>query len=283
MNIRVVSVPYDSGRRSFRMGRGPEHLVRNGLLDRLETAGHAIDFREIVIDEPRVPSDIGSAMALNRLLANAVAPHTVALVLAGNCITSQGALAGLGSKDLGVVWFDSHGDLNTPDSTTSGFLDGMALSVIAGRCWKAVSQTVNGWVPVEESRIVLVGARDLDPPEEAYLRASAITHVPTDAILTQGVRAGLSSVLDALAERVSAFYVHLDLDVIDPGSARVNEYQASGGLNVDTLLECLELIAARQPVSGAALTAYDPNCDDDGRALRAAFRAVEVLVNGSRG
>ena len=262
------------------MGRGPEHLLRNGLRDRLAAAGHAVDVREIVIDEPKVPSDIGSAMALNRLVANAVAAHTFTLVLAGNCITTQGALAGLGSQRLGILWFDSHGDLNTPDTTTSGFLDGMALSVILGRCWNAASQTVNGWAPVDENRIVLVGARDLDPPEEAYLQASAITHVRADTVLTQGVRASLAPVLDALAERVSAFYVHLDLDVIDPDVARVNEYQAPDGLHADTLLECLELITSRLPVSGAAVTAYDPSCDDGDRALRVACRAAEVLVGG---
>jgi len=61
-----------------------------------------------------------------------------------------------------VLWFDAHGDFNTPESTLGGFLDGMALAIATGRCWTGLAATVPGFTPVAEENVVLVGARDLD-------------------------------------------------------------------------------------------------------------------------
>ena len=84
------------------------------------------------------------------------------LVLAVNCFTSLGTVAGLG-RDVGVVWFDAHGDFNTPDTTTSGFLDGMGLAMLLGDGWRELRQTVEGLRPVPAEHALLVGARDIDP------------------------------------------------------------------------------------------------------------------------
>lgn len=90
-------------------------------------------------------AEIGTARDLDRQLAVSVAA-TVArgvfpLTLAGNCISSVGTLGGLGAGPTGVLWFDAHGDFNTPESTVGGFLDGMALATVTGRCWTGLAAT----------------------------------------------------------------------------------------------------------------------------------------------
>lgn len=287
MNVHVLSVPYDSGRRGFRLGCGPEHLIQHGLIDRLSERGHRVELFDLSIDEPTVPSDIASAIAIDRQLAErvgkAVLERAFPLVLAGNCSTAVGTVAGIGGERVGVAWFDSHGDLNTPDTTTSGFLDGMALSMVAGRCWGEMTRSVPGWVAVAEDRIALIGACDLDPSEEAFLRLSAIAHIPSEAIRTRGVEAAVAPVLSALARRVAGFYVHMDLDVVDPDEAVVNEYQAPGGLDLETLARAVHLIASYRPIMAAALTAYDPASAEDDRALQAALDVTELLVGSAAG
>ena len=81
--------------------------------------------------------------ALYEQVAEAVrASPSVPVVLSGDCTTSLGVLAGLqrAGRDPGVVWFDAHADFNTPDTTTTGFTDGMGLAIAVGHCWKAWSK-----------------------------------------------------------------------------------------------------------------------------------------------
>src|SRR5574342_910901 len=87
-------------------------------------------------------------------------------VLSGDCTTSIGTVAGLqrAGIDPGVVWFDAHGDLQTMETTTSGYLGGMPLRILVGYRPELVSERV-GLRAVPEEQVVLVGARDLDPPE----------------------------------------------------------------------------------------------------------------------
>ncbi len=267
------------------MGCGPDHLIQHGLIERMGGRGHEVELHQILIDEPAAPSDIGSAIAIDRLLAErvrrAISQDALPLVLAGNCNTAVGTLAGIGVERAGVVWFDSHGDLNTPETTSSGFLDGMALSMVAGCCWGRIARTVPGWAAIPEDRIALVAARDFDPPEQEFLQSSGIAHVSPEAIRLHGVDSTLEPVLDAMAERVAVFYLHLDLDVVDPEEAVVNEYQAPGGIGVEAIARAVHLIGARRPIVGAALTAYDPAIAGDDGALRAAFRLTEALVDAS--
>jgi arginase len=85
-----------------------------------------------VVPEADPPAEVAVAFELDRLVSEqvceAVAEGEFPLVLSGNCNTSIGTLAGVGPEGLGVVWFDAHADFNTPETTTTGFMDGMGLA-----------------------------------------------------------------------------------------------------------------------------------------------------------
>src|SRR5262245_44419083 len=126
MNVHVLVVPYDTARRGWRSGAGPEHLLSAGLVSHLQRRGHVVAGVEHIIDDPDKPAaEIRTAFELARRLAGAVRAARAAgrfpLVLSGNCNAAVGTLSGLTPVRRAIFWFDAHGDCNTPDTTTTGF------------------------------------------------------------------------------------------------------------------------------------------------------------------
>jgi len=285
VNVRILTVPYDSGVRGVRMGRGPERLLDRGLSVTLARGGHEVAVETIDISVASPPLEVGGAFQLNRLLAErvraAVSAGALPVVLAGNCNTAAGTLAGIGPEGTGVLWFDSHADLNTPETTGSGFFDGMALALVTGRCWSKLSTGIPGFLPVPDGHVVLAGARDLDPAEEALLAASGIQFLPAAAL--KNVREGtLERALSALTARVRRLYVHIDLDVLDGDEVRANQFASPGGPTAAEMSEVLSLVGARIPVAALAVTAYDPSFDPEGRAADAAIALVGTVLDTVR-
>ena len=163
-------------------------------------------------------------------LAVAAALPERPLVLGGCCCSHVGAVEGLAARHgrLAVVWLDAHGDLNTPESSPSGNEWGMPLRMLID------SETVAA------GDVALLGARDLDPPEEEFI-ASA------------GVHTGADGIERALAG-VEAVYVALDLDVLDPDGDVEPFMPTAGGPTSEETVAVLERVAAAAPVAGAGLT-----------------------------
>ncbi len=284
MEIDVVLAPYDSAHREKRLGLGPYHLTRSGLLRHLQTGGHDVRTFETDVGSA-FPTDVGVAFELARVIGahvkDSVRRGRFPIVLAGNCSSCLGTVAGLGATDVAVVWFDAHGDFNTPETTGSGFLDGMSLALLTGRCWTTMSKSVPGLAPIPEPRVVLVGARDLDPEEMELLAASRIALLPPDILRRQGLEQAAGPVIDRLGEIARSVYVHVDLDVLDPGEGRANEYAAPDGLALAELLSLVDLIGQRLTIRAAAITAYDPAFDEDGDIYRAAIEIVDAIIRNA--
>jgi arginase len=122
MRTQIIQVPYDSGYKDYRMGRGPGHIVRHLKAEK----NFPVD--EVEVQE-RFALEVGTSFAVARQLAekvcNVAGSGAFPLVLAGGCISCVGTLAGLGAPPPAIIWLDAHGDFNTPETTISGFLDGM--------------------------------------------------------------------------------------------------------------------------------------------------------------
>lgn len=277
MVIDLFLLPYDAAERSVRMGRGPDRLIESGLREHLRSRGHVLRAHTLDSDLD-VPSEIMLAVDLARRLAERVGESTRSghfpLILAGRCISALGAVAGLASDRTGVVWFDRHGDFNTPETSRSGMLDGMAGAAIAGRCWAGVAATIPGFVPVSESRYALVGARDLDPAEAELLERSAVMLFPPERVVEDGAAAVAHSLGDA-----TELYLHVDLDVLDVDRVgRANQYAGPGGLDVSDVGAVLRAVADRYGIGAATLSAYDPSFDPDGHVVEAATAIVDEIV-----
>ncbi len=136
-----------------------ETILRRVIREELQADGHQVKITRIDAKSP-FRTEIGTAFELNRLLSKevkaAVGDGMFPMVLSGNCNSCLGTIAGINSSQQGVVWFDAHGEFNTPETTQSGFLDGMPLAMATGRCWKAILKTIPGFVPVKESNVISV-------------------------------------------------------------------------------------------------------------------------------
>jgi arginase len=151
------------------------------------------------------------------------------LVLGGDCCSHVGAVEGLAARQgrLSVIWLDAHGDLNTPQSSPSGNQWGMPLRMLLD----------SG--AVEADDVALVGARNLDPPEEEFIRTSGL-HIG---------EAGIPKALDG----VGCTYVALDVDVLEPSEMSVFMPEP-GGPSVQEVEGILADLAGRTKVLGAGFT-----------------------------
>ncbi|MFL5524006.1 MAG: arginase family protein [Gemmatimonadaceae bacterium] len=273
MEIQLLVVPYDSANRGARMGAGPEALLAAGLPQALRDAGHRVHVKLAELPADSWKAEISTAFELMRMISLAVRDareaNRLPIVLAGNCNTAVGTLAGLGTASTGVVWFDAHADFNTPETTASGFLDGTAVALLTGRCWTTIAATVPDFQPLADQQVCLVGTRDVDRLERALLSESnvAVVEPPT-------LRSALRPALALLGEHVDQVYVHLDLDVIDAAVAAANMFAVAGGLSLGDIDYALSEIARTLRIAGVALTAYDPTADADGAAAAAAIRVI---------
>ena len=168
------------------------------------------------------------------------------VVISGDCTTSLGTVAGLqrAGLDPSVVWFDGHGDLQTLETTASGYIGGYPLRILVGYRPVLIARPL-GLRAVPEHRVTLVDARDLDPPEVEYLATAAIRR--------HGV-SGLAA--DALPD--GPIYLHLDVDVVDCAEVPGLRYPAPGGPDLDAVATALRTVLATGRVAafGVACTWY---------------------------
>ncbi|MDX2284056.1 MAG: arginase family protein [Bacteroidia bacterium] len=282
MSVQIVTVPYASGRPDFRTGRGPGHLVRHGFAQSLRDAGVPVGTLQSIGLPPDRDTEVESLFALHERLSYAV--RTVVsqgdfpLILAGNCSSTVGAVSGLDKDGLGVLWFDAHGDYNTPETTATGYLDGMALSILTGQCWRRMAENIKGFEPIDEDRILHLGGRHFDDEENILIHRSNLYLLLNEDLRTQGIapllRDGLRSLRDAGVERV---HLHFDLDVLDPTEAPANFHENSAGLSVAGALEAITLVRQYFPLASAAFTAYDPAYDPENSTVEAAKRLARAL------
>jgi arginase len=271
VRISLITAPYNLGHEGVGVGAGPDRLLDEGAVEALEHAGHEV---AVVRVEPQAKetNEIGAAFEIVRRVSEAVARAVengaFPIVLSGNCFSSIGIVAGLG-RDVGVVWLDAHPDFNTPDGSLSGFADGMGLSVLTGTSWKTLRETVPGYRAVPEANVVLVGIRDIDAGETERLASSEI-----QVVEPAGAAEAIDPAVGRLRERVEDVYLHVDLDVLDTSEGFVNEYSAPDGLTADAVERAVDAVTGGLAVRAAALTAYDPAVDADGRIPPIATRLL---------
>jgi arginase len=280
MQCDLILVPYDSGYRATRMGRGPETLADDGVLEKLRVQGHDVA-RHTVETTVDFPTEASVAFDLARSISDrvrtAVEARRLPIILAGNCMAALGAVAGL-PPDRAVVWLDAHGDFNTPETTRTAFLDGMSAAVLTGWCWSAAAASVQGFEPVPESSFVHLGGRDLDAAENTLLAGSRVTLLSTERVNDCDT---LTSAFSRLGAEDVHVYVHIDLDVLDPAECgAANRFAAPGGLSVDDVLRVITLLGDKRSIGAVTISAYDPAFDHDGNVKKAALAFVAAILNG---
>ena len=254
----VVQVPWCSRFHGGGMEEGPAAVA--AVLRPEESTTVAID-----MDGP--PED-ALAAGLPEVQAAVADAGPSPLVLLGECTLAPAVTAGLRASHPGLVlvWVDAHGDLNTPETSPSGFLGGMPFAVLLGWCHDRLRAAAGLDPALPEDRAALVGARDLDPGERAAIERSRL-------VTTDDVAAALSILPDG-----APIHLHLDGDVLDPADAPGVDFPAPGGWSGSRLDAEMEALAATGRVVGVSLCCGNPRRDPDGRGARAYARALQPFL-----
>ena len=188
-------------------------------------------------------------------------------VVSGDCLVALGVVAGVqrAGIDPAVVWFDAHGDVQTAETTTSGYPGGMSLRILAGYRPPGLAGPA-GLRPVAEGRLALVGARDLDPPEVEYLAGAAVRRLEVEEA-------------DAATLPRGPLVLHVDLDVIDPSDLPGMAFPAPGGPPASAVLAAVDRVLGTGRVVALSVAAtWGP-----GRAGAVPERAgvLEAILRGA--
>ena len=244
------------------MGAGPEKLLDAGLERTLRESGHTVHTKVVELSPGSWHAEIQTSFELMRLLARAVREAResgrLPIVLAGNCNTAVGTVAGLGARLM---------------EGAARSLDGTAVAILTGRCWTQLAATVPGFTRIADERVCLIGTRDVDALEGALLDESRVS-----VIEPKHLRSGLPRTLKSIRGHVTDMYVHLDLDVLDSAVAPANSYALTGGLTLDDLDHALAQIASKFTITGITLSAYDPAFDTDESAAKSAIRMISTAA-----
>ena len=152
----------------------------------------------------------------------------------------------------------------------------MGLAMLTGDAWPGILAGVEGFRPLPETAVVLIGARDSDEAEDVRLEASAVSRLSAGQVRDP---AAVLEAVDALEPPATGLYLHVDLDVLDAAEAPVNIYSAPDGLAAAELQALVDAVMDRSEVRALSLTAYDPECDPDGRLPPIALGLLEVAAS----
>jgi arginase len=193
---------------------------------------------------PRVASAVESALREG-------GPDSRLLLLGGDCTGHAAALAGIrrarpGSR-LALVWFDAHGDFNTTETTPSGNVWGMPFAMACGRGDPDLVGAVDG-PSVREEDCALIGGQVLDEVESRMLAASPIAHFGAGMLATDAGLAALAGWASVVADRVDAFYIAIDHDVLDASIDPAVAMPEAAGLSAETAVAVVRTIAAAGPI-----------------------------------
>lgn len=240
-----------------------------GLAKRLHDDGHEVR-ESILTPEDTYPEELRSGFMLagqiSEQIRTARAQGELPVTLCGSCsLAAIANAAALGGAQTGVAWFDAHPDLNTPETTTSGLFEGMALAAASGIAWYGMSrQHAKLTTPISLENTALYGVRDIDAAEQALIE---MHNLP--------IAKSSDEVNARLGTNTQTTYVHIDMDVHDQLAVRTNAFSAPGGPTVD---EVRNTLTGLKNIASLSITGLDPMAADTAKASRIAVEHILALA-----
>ena len=290
MHIRVIGVPMDLGADRRGVDIGASAIRYAGLNDQLRSLDFEVhDLGNIFVPQPE-SQPIGNtrlkylepivkvAEELADTVTTALKANEFPLILGGDHSIALGSITGITRvhKDIGVLWIDAHADFNTEETTPSGNIHGMVLAALAGLGNSHLTD-IGGWAPkLDAQKIVIVGARDLDPGERELLRTHHV-HVFTMSDIDQrGISDVMREALTIVGKASDGIHLSLDMDALDPVHAPGVGTPVRGGLTYREAHSAMELIADSGRLIGMDVVEVNPILD---RENATAQLAVELVMS----
>ncbi|MGC5325168.1 arginase [Brevibacillus sp. SYSU BS000544] len=272
--ISIIGVPMDLGADRRGVDMGPSAIRYAGVVSRLEGMGYSIkDIGDIQVARPHTFTETDNHKYLEEVIeANLLLAHAVSkevedgrfpLVLGGDHSIAIGTIAGVAKhkKNLGVIWFDAHGDLNTGETSPSGNIHGMPLAASLGL---GDSRLVNigGFAPkVKPENVVVIGARDLDPGERQLIKNKGIKVYTMHEIDRIGMARVMEEAIAHVSKNTDGVHLSLDLDGLDPHDAPGVGTPVIGGISYREGHLAMEILAEADVLTSAEFVEVNPILD----------------------
>lgn len=209
----------------------------------------------------------------------------LALVLGGDHAIAMGSIAGASRcvEKLGVLWIDTHPDVNTPETSLTGHIHGMPLATAMGFSRDSLprSSGMGGRVPmVDPANVALLGIRDIDVAEEDLIVEQGIFAYTMDEWHDAGILAGLKdAVAHLLGQGVNAIHLEFDVDVLDPGMMPGTGTRYPGGLTIREASQMLRHLGNEElPIRSMGFVELNPMLDSSGDSTEAALHLLATAV-----
>ena len=276
--IEIIGAPSTFGQKKLGVNLGPDAIRYAGLLARLKRMGHdVIDKGNIEVpnlDVEKFHSNqeglrnyneiITVSENLSKAVSETVKNGNFPLTLGGDHSIAVGSISGISQyyNNLGVIWYDAHGDLNVPEESPSGNVHGMPLRILAGDGPEELVH-LNGFTPkVKPENIVLIGMRDLDKGEREYIKDQNIKTFTMADIDRFGIQEVIERSLEYLKSRnIDGLHFSLDVDALDPTETPGTGTRVLGGLSYRESHFALELLSESKLVTSMDLVEVNPLID----------------------
>ena len=294
IKVDVIKNPYGGGRNVPELSTNPDYIHAAGIERLIEDWGgdliRPVQDVRLTDEQERQYGEWHRMAMANANFADKVREglqdDLITVGLEANCNGLLGMLAGLkydadgNARKVGLVFYDSHGDFNVPETTLSGMLGGMPVAIAAGHALHNLRRTTGLEEPLPMSHIMWGGVRDLDPLEADRFREYEVRQVSVDDI--REVNDNFREQFNALADEVDVVYVHVDMDVLDPVEVPGHGLTVPNGPSSVALGDAIGVMF-ENPKTVALGIASTPsfNRDTDGRSRRAALNLVEGAIKGA--
>lgn len=295
VKVDVIKNPYSGARNTPELSTNPDYIHAAGL-ERLigEWGGELIrpvqDIR-LNAEQERQYGEWNRMALANSNFAEVVREglqdDLITIGLEANCNDLLGMLSGLkydsdgNARRVGLVFYDSHGDFNIPETTLSGMLGGMPVAVAAGHALHNLRQTTGLAEPLPMSDIMWGGVRDLDPLEADRFREYEVRQISVQDI--REISDNFRKQFAALADEVDVVYVHVDMDVLEPDEVPGHSLTVPDGPSSKALAAAIGVMF-ENPKTVALGIASTPsfNRDPDGVSRQAALNLIEGAIKGAQ-
>ena len=292
--IRIIGVPMDLGASRRGVDMGPSALRVAGLQARIKTLGHQVeDIGNIPVKQAEEQhygekrakylaeiSDTCKELAatVQKSLEEGFTP----LVLGGDHSIAVGTMSGVAAhyhkdkKQVGYVWLDAHGDMNTPETSPSGNVHGMPLASVMGYGPPELVELLGFKPKVEPQNLVIVGVRDLDLQEKKLVKKSGVHVFTMRDIDERGMREVMSETLKFATDDTGGIAVSLDMDFVDPMDAPGVGTPVRGGVTYREAHLAMEMIADSEAMASLEVVEINPVIDEHNRT---ALLGVELALS----
>lgn len=255
--VQVVGVRYRGSTPAVRDERALDAYTTSGVYDSINVPVTVIEPQIAEDKRTGEPTDdlglMGDAIANE--IASGLRDGKGVMMVGGDCSHITGVFGGIQDVygpdiKVGLVWFDAHGDFNTPKTTLSGMLGGMPVAVSAGLAYPRWREMSHMRAPIPTDRIVMVDVRNLDEAEEQLINATSI-RIAAPAPGFPGD--DLNEAIQDLAERCDLIYLHIDSDILDQAYVPNHGTREPNGPNMDQVRDAIETVMATGKVIAYAV------------------------------